>query len=556
MNMRTAHRPYTLLLILFAAMNTLSSQTNGIRFTEVSREAGIDFAYTFGDLNYENILESSGSGVTVFDYDNDGDMDLYLLNGTYLEGISDPGGKRFSGAMNRLYRNNGDGTFSDVSAESGLDDRNWGMAASPVDLDNDGYQDLFLLNYGPNVFMRNNGDGTFSDITQELGLSGPKELNGFTKWSIGAPFWDQNGDGRLDVMVGNFLAFDPAYVSAEAPDMMPHPSEYLGQASLLYEQQADGTFKEVTGEYGLLYPDSKCMGLSVFDYDRDGDLDIFQANDHQENFLFRNDNGNYAEVGVASGIATNSNGQETGSMHATLGDVDGDGLIDILVTDLKYGALYRNMGNGLYQDISESSGMAGPMKGKGCWGASFVDYDNDGDLDLVTANGTAEELILQPPLLLENDGAGRFTDRGKEAGAYFGTRRSGRGLAVLDYDNDGDMDVLISHVDLEAAPALLRNEGGNGNHWLGVTLEGKNGLSSGLGAYLTLEAGGRTQVMVNQWSMGYLSSNDPRLHVGLGKAGTIDRLVVSWPDGSEQEFEDLAADRYIRINKEKGLLNP
>ncbi len=546
---------------IFSALVLLNLYAQGVkaqsfvpRFTDVTQESGIDFLYNFGDESYENILESSGSGVTVFDYNNDGLMDIYLLNGTYLPGISDENGKKFEGSTNAIYHNNGDGTFKDVSSASRLDDSSWGMAAAPVDLDQDGYQDLYLLNYGDNIYMHNNGDGTFSDQTETLGLKGPAELNSFVKWSIGAAFWDQNKDGRLDVMVGNFLAFDPGYVSAEAPNMMPHPGEYRGQASMLYEQQEDGSFKEVTKAYGLFYPDSKCMGLSVFDYDADGDLDIFQANDHQKNFLFRNDSGKYQEVGVASGIATNSNGQETGSMHATLGDVDGDGLIDILVTDLKYGALYKNLGNGLYRDITESSGIAGPMRGKGCWGASFLDFDNDGDLDLVTANGTAEELILQYPLLLENDGDGRFKDVGKEAGPYFQTKRSGRGLAILDFDNDGDIDILISHVDLEAAPALLRNESGKENHWLGLTLTGPLGLSSGLGALVTVEAGGSKQVAINQWSMGYLSNNDPRVHLGLGRAEKIDRLVVSWPDGSQQSFEDLETDEYITIDKNEGIL--
>ena len=547
---------YFSVLMGFLLGAQVMAQSVSPRFTEVTRESGIDFLYNFGDESYENILESSGSGVTVFDYNNDGFMDIYMLNGTYLQGISDEQGKKFEGSTNAFYMNKGDGTFQNVSRASGLDDPSWGMAAVPVDLDLDGYQDLYLLNYGENFFLRNNGDGTFSDTTEKHGLKGPAELNGFVKWSIGAAFWDQNKDGRLDVMVGNFLAFDPGYVSAEAPEMMPHPAEYRGQASMLYEQQPDGSFKEVTQERDLFYPDSKCMGLSVFDYDTDGDLDIFQANDHQKNFLFRNDSGKYKEVGVASGIATNSNGQETGSMHATLGDVDGDGLIDILVTDLKYGALYKNMGSGLYRDITESSGIAGPMRGKGCWGASFLDYDNDGDLDLVTANGTAEELILQYPLLLQNDGTGKFKDVGKQEGSYFGTKRSGRGLAILDYDNDGDIDILISHVDLKATPVLLRNESGKENHWLGLTLMGPLGLSSGLGALVTVEAGGKTQVAINQWSMGYLSNNDPRLHLGLGTAEKIERLVVSWPDGDQQTFEDLETNRYLKIDKNKGLLSP
>jgi hypothetical protein len=546
--------PLHVMLMLATCLATAQAVTTG--FTDATSEAGIDFLYNFGDTSYENILESSGSGITVFDYNNDGFMDIYLLSGTYLPGISDETGRKFEGSGNSMYENKGDGTFRNVSKASGLDDRNWGMAAAPVDIDRDGYQDLYLLNYGENVFLRNNGDGTFADLTNELGLPGPKKLNGFVKWSIGASFWDHNHDGRLDVMVGNFLAFDPAYVSAEAPDMMPHPGEYPGQASMLYEQQEDGSFTEVTEKHGLLYPDSKCMGLSVFDYDLDGDLDIFQANDHQKNFLFRNDGDKYSEVGVASGIATNSNGQVTGSMHATLGDVDGDGLVDILVTDLKYGALYKNLGNGLYQDVTASSGIAGPMKGKGCWGAAFVDYDNDGDLDLVTANGTAEELILQYPLLLQNDGTGRFTDVGKQSGEYFRTKRSGRGLAILDYDNDGDVDIVISHVDLEAAPALLRNDSNNMNHWLGITLQGPEGLSSGIGARVSVFTEGKKQVAVQQWSMGYLSNNDPRMHLGLGGAKSIEKLEVVWPGGSKQTFENLEADQYITIDKTNGIISP
>ena len=306
----------------------------------------------------------------------------------------------------------------------------WSMAAGAVDLDKDGFQDLYLLNYGPNVFYHNNGNGTFKDITNSLGLAGPEKLNGFVKWSIGVSFWDYNHDGRLDAMVGNFLAFDPAYFTPSSPDMMPSPTEYKGQASLLYEQQADGKFTDVTKKKGLYFPDSKCMGLTVFDYDDDGDADIFQANDHQLNFIFRNDNGTYKEVAVASGLAANSEGKGTGSMHASLGDVDGDGLIDILVTDLDYGALYKNKGNGVYTDITVKSGIAGAMSGKNSWGASFIDYDNDGDLDIIAANGNAEELILQYPLLLENDGKGQFRNVGKDHGAYFSTKRSGRGLAI------------------------------------------------------------------------------------------------------------------------------
>lgn len=553
--MREKFRVFFYCLILMSIPVMLTAQKKKVMYTDITSKAGIDFKYTFGDYSYENILESSGSGITVFDYNNDRFMDLYLMNGTYLEGISDNEGKVFKDTTNKLYKNNGDGTFTEVSKIAGVDDRNWSMAAGAVDLDNDGFQDLYLLNYGPNVFYHNNGNGTFSDITTSLGLRGPDKLNGFTKWSIGVSFWDHNLDGRLDAMVGNFLTFDPAYVSTQTPGMMPHPSEYKGQASMLYEQQADGKFKDITQENGLFFPDSKCMGLTVYDYDDDGDLDIFQANDHQMNFLFRNDNGSYKEFGVASGVATNSQGNVTGSMHGTVGDIDGDGLIDILVADLKYGALYRNLGNGLFEDITESSGIARPMAGKGSWGASFFDYDNDGDLDIIAANGTAEELILQYPLLLENDGKGHFKDVGKDHGSYFSTKRSGRGLAIWDFDNDGDLDVIISHVDLQANATLLRNDGGNTNHWLGLTLKDELGSASAIGAKVTVTAGGKQQVLVNQWTTGYLSNSDPRLHIGLGQQKQISELEIKWPDGKKEIFKNIESDQYITIVKGKGIKN-
>lgn len=533
-----------------------SGRHKGVGFTEVTREAGIVFRYTFGDHHYENILESSGSGVTIFDYNNDGYMDVYLMNGTYLEGISQPDGKQYYNTRDQLYQNKGDGTFTEVASRAGLDDPSWSMAASAVDYDNDGDQDLYLLNYGPNVFFRNNGDGTFTDITTPLGLAGPDSLNGFPKWSIGASFWDHNHDGRLDIMVGNFLAFDPTYVSTQTPGMMPHPSEYKGQASMLYEQQPDGTFRDVTLENRLYYPDSKCMGLTVYDYDDDGDMDIFQANDHQLNFMFRTDSGIYREVGQAIGVAGNSQGKPTGSMHGTIGDVDGDGRVDILVVDLEYGSLYRNLGNGLFEDITESSGISGPLAGKGSWAGALFDYDNDGDLDIFAANGTAEELILQVPLLLENDGKGHFTSVGPQRSSYFSTKRSGRGAAIWDYDNDGDLDIIVSHVDLEATATLLRNDGGNANHWLGLNLVGRNGPVSAIGAKVTVTAGDKKQVRINQWSTSYLSNHDQRLHIGLGQHRQADRIEIIWADGQKEVYRNITANRYLDVVQGKGMFLP
>ncbi len=543
---------YILLCSCFPIL--LGAQNQNVKFKDVTKKVGIDFRYTFGDRHYENILESSGSGITVFDYNNDGLMDLYMMNGTYLEGISQKDGAENKGTANELYKNNGDGSFTEVAELAGVDDKNWSMAAGAIDLDNDGFQDLYLLNYGPNVFYHNNGDGTFTEQTRKLGLVGPEKLNGFTKWSIGVSFWDYNEDGRLDAMVGNFLAFDPEYISTQTPGMMPHPSEYKGQASMLYQQQPNGTFKDVTEKENLFYPDSKCMGLTVYDYDGDGDMDIIQANDHQANFLFKNENGSFKEVGVPSGIAVNSHGQVTGSMHATIGDIDGDGLVDMLVADLKYGAVYRNMGNGLFQDVTESSGVAKSFLGKGSWGTALFDYDNDGDLDIISANGNAEELILQYPVLLENDGKGNFKDVGKSVSPYFATKRSGRGLVIWDYDNDGHLDVVISHVDLEATSTLLHNEGGNGNNWLGVTLKGKNGLASGIGAKIIVKTAGKELVRINQWTTGYLSNNEPRTHFGLGKAGMVNQLEVKWPNGELEIYKNIKPNQYLILEQGKGIL--
>jgi enediyne biosynthesis protein E4 len=540
--------------LLFYCTGIVYSQGN-VSFTEISKQAGINFKYTFGDNHYENILESSGSGITIFDYNNDGFYDVYMLNGTYLEGISSADGKKFSGSYNRLYKNNGNGTFTDVSLSSGLADKNWSMAAVAIDLNNDGFEDIFLLNYGPNVFYLNNGNGTFSDITEKIGLQGPEKLNGFTKWSIGAVFSDFNKDNLIDVMVGNFLAFDPAYKSPANPNIMPHPSEYKGQASMLYLQQPDGKFTDVTQKYNLFYPDSKCMGLTVFDYDSDGDQDIFQANDHQLNYLFRNDGDKFSEVGVASGVAANFQGLGSGSMHGTIGDADNDGLIDIFITDLEFGALYKNIGNGLFKDVSQTSGITAIFTGVDAWGTAFIDYDNDGALDIISANGIAEELVLQYPLLLENDGKGNFKNVGKKHGAYFSEKRSGRGLAIFDFDNDGDMDIIISHVDLKATPVLLRNDGGNKNNWIGFSLKGKSGPVTAIGAKVIVKYDDKRRVFINQPATGYLSNSDPRIHIGLGKCKKIDEIEIIWTDGSKEIIKYIEPNQYYTLLQGKGIVH-
>jgi hypothetical protein len=522
---------------------------SGVVFNDVTGKAGITFRYTFGDFSYDNILESSGSGVAFLDYNDDGDYDLLFLNGRYLEGVSDPKGRVFRDASNALYRNNGDGTFTDVTDDAGLGgDPLWSMAAGCADYDGDGFVDVLVANYGPNRFYRNNGDGTFTDRTNELGLAGPETLNGWPKWSVAVAPFDADADGDLDVLVGNFLAFDPYYLSPGSPHRMPAPAEYQGQPSSYYRRRADGRYEEVAAEAGLHFPQNKVMGLTVFDADEDGGLDIFQANDHHANYLLRNrGDGTFEEVGEKAGVAVNHDGAETGSMHGSLGDVDGDGRIDILVTDLRYGSLYRNLGGGRFTDIILGSGAVVGLRGMEAWGAGLHDFDNDGDVDLFSANGAAETLVEKLPTLMLNDGAGRFVRVGSEAGPYFADTRSGRGAAFGDYDNDGDIDIVVNHVDLKARATLLRNDTANDHHWFGVRLEPTRGAPEPIGAVVRLTAGGRTQVRVYQPTQSYLSQNDPRLHFGLGRGTRVETLEIQWPGRAVQKLTDLPVDQYHAV---------
>ncbi len=516
----------------------------GLRFEDVADQVGVRFDYTIGDYAYDNILESSGSGVAWVDVDGDRDVDLYLLNGTYIEDVSDPKGRVFAGSRDALFCNMGDGTFLDCTESSGLGDEFWSMGVAAADFDDDGDLDVFLANYGPNRLFLNDGAGHFVDVAPRLGLTGPAKLNGFVKWSVGGAWFDADRDGDLDLMVCNFLAFDPYHLHPGKEWEMPDPKEYRGQASLLYLQQDDGTFVDVTREAGIYRPDSKCMGITVMDFDHDGWLDIFQGNDHQPNFLFRaRGDGTYEDIGMASGIAVNDAGIGTGSMHGTPGDVDGDGLLDLLVVDLRHGSLYRQVRPMVYEDVTWSSGVGKLLDGLDQWGAGLHDLDLDGDLDLFTTNGIAYILVEQPPTLAVNDGEGHFRDARFWAGAYFRGTRSGRCAAFGDYDDDGDLDIAVNHVDYRATAALLRNDSERKGSWVGFWLEGRRPKEA-RGARVEVRAGGKRLVRLAQPNTTYLSQNDPRVHFGLGAVEEIDSVTVTWPSGEVQTWRDVPVERY------------
>jgi len=516
----------------------------GLHFADVTSAAGIAFVHSIGDGDLSNLVESNGGGAAFLDYDQDGYLDLYVVSGTWLEGLSDgaPPADR-ERATNRLYHNRGDGTFDDVTARARVAGTGYGMGVAVGDFDNDGYPDLYVSNHGPNVLFRNNRDGTFSDVTRTAGVAGDRD-----GCSVGAAWFDYDNDGRLDLYVGNYIRFDPKYRRFYNPDGFPGPLAYAGQADVLYRNRGDGTFEDVTERAGVLRPDGRAMGIGVADYDGDGFVDVFVANDATQNYLFHNVRGStFTEVGIPAGVAFNHRGEAASSMTVSFADYDGDGRLDLFVPDMSYGALYRNEGAGVFSDATYESGIAATSGRYVGWAAAFIDYDNDGDEDLFQVNGDAHHLFGQQNLLFENQGGGTFTDVSTARGSAFTRKHVGRGAAFGDYDNDGDVDVFI--VNLNDRAVLLRNEGGNRNGWLTIRLVGRRSSRDAVGARVTLVAGNLTRTAQRTSGSSYLSQNDHRIHVGLGDRATVDRIEIVWPSGVKQVLRDVAARQIITIEE-------
>ena len=511
-------------------------------FQEIIKYSGIDFTHTIGDEHLSNLVESVGGGAVFLDYDQDGFIDLYLSNGNYVEGLSmNEDHPAVKTSENALFRNLGNGTFEDVTKKAKVDDRGYGMGMTVGDFDNDGYPDIYISNHGANVLYHNNGNGTFSNVTKKAGVGG-------AECSVGAVWFDYDNDSFLDLYVGNYIDFDPQYNYYYAPDGFPGPMAYDGQPDILYHNNGDGTFADVTNEMGVFNRDGRAMGVGAADYDNDGFVDIFVSNDHMNNYLYHNQGGKgFVDKGIMSGVAFNQIGEATISMSVDFADYNNDGLLDLFVSDDVYCSLYRNEGNGVFSEMSYNAGIAvacGQFVG---WASTFIDYDNDGDLDLFKINGELKHLYGQEDQLFENDGNEKFIDVSTERGSYFQQELVGRGASFGDIDNDGDIDVYI--VNLNNGGALLRNNKGNENSWIALQLIGDESNMDGIGARVTIVSGGVKQYTQKRSASGYLSQNDPRLYFGLGNSKMVESIEVIWPSGKVQNLENIKSGQFITIKE-------
>ncbi len=531
-----------------------------VQFVDVAEEVGVVAQNVSGDSEQTYLVDSMMGGSAFFDYDQDGDLDLYILNGSRVVGFPDQEHPR-----NTFYRNER-GKFVDATDEANLGDAGWGMGCAVADYDNDGDLDIYITNYGRNALYANQGDGTFVDVTEYAQV-------GDERFGTGCAFLDYDSDGYLDLYVANYVDFKHFLQTTPNRSYMwkglrVHfgPRGMKGGGDILYRNQGDGTFADVTVEAQVVDQD-KLYGMGVVggDYDRDGDVDIYVANDTGANFLYQNQgDGTFADIGWMIGAAYGESGEAQGCMGIAYGDYDNDLYQDILVTNFweQTNTLYHNDRGTFFSDLSFDAGVGKESFQFLAWGTEFFDYDNDGDKDLFVANGHLFPQLdranlgtsyAQTNQLFENLGDGTFVEVSQLSGEGLEIKKVSRGASFGDYDDDGDLDIFV--LNINDRPTLLRNDGGNENNWLMVKTIGTGSNRDGIGARIEVRCGGLTQSAEIRSGASYLSHNDLRAHFGLGQREAIDLLVVRWPSGLEERFENLSANRLVVLQEGEGIVH-
>jgi hypothetical protein len=530
-----------------------------VRYTDMRKAAGITFVQDSTQSDERYYLETMGTGVGWIDYDQDGLMDLYFVQSAATDSYKPP-----RPLHSALYHNNGDGTFTDVTAKAGVGgEGHYGQGVAIGDFDNDGWPDLYVTGYGRAILYHNNHNGTFTDVTAKAAVA---DEGG---WSTSAGWFDYDKDGWLDLVVTNYIDWSPKnnlWCGERAPGYRSYcnPGNYKGQRTKLYRNNHDGTFADVSDKSGVGLPESKGMGLVLADFDNDGWPDIAIANDTWPNFLFLNNHdGTFKDVSLISGLAASEDGKYEAGMGIDAADVNGDGFPDVYIThlDLELNRLYLNNGDSTFTDDTYASGIGANARLLSGVAAKFLDYDNDGWVDIVQLNGAMLDNVTlyhsdisykEPLLMFRNLGMGRFEMTSSQLGADFLRPVAGRGLATADFDNDGDIDIAVNN--RGDSPELLRNDGGNGNHWLEVLLIGTKSNRDGTGAKAKLTVEGFAQVKQAEGGTSYMSASDPRIHFGLGKRAKAESLVITWPSGQVDKLANLPIDTVIAVKEGTGIV--
>lgn len=535
------------------------SAPGAVTYVDVAHPAGITFRHDNAATPEKYLIETMGSGCGWIDYNQDGLLDLYLVNGAATRLY-----KPQHALRSALYRNNGDGTFTDVTTPAGVGAEGlFGMGVAAGDYDNDGYPDLYVLGYGRCILYRNNGDGTFTDVTSHAGVEN------LGKWGSSAAWFDYDNDGRLDLIIANYVDWSPdnnLWCGEHKPGYRGycHPDVYHGQTPTLYHNNGDGTFTDVSKASGIGLKPGNGLGVVTFDYDNDGWQDIFMANDSMANFLFHNNrDGTFREVSYMAGVAASSDGRTEAGMGADASDTTGSGYLDLIVThlDFEHARFYRNLRDGSFEDATFQAKLGFATFHLSGFGVRLMDYDNDGARDIFMANGHildnielihADVRYAEPKLMYRNTGGGKFENVSDKLGADFQLPRVSRGAAIADFDNDGDLDILVNNNG--QPPQLLRNDGCNGNHWLEILLVGTKSNRDGVGARVKVMAGNLTLFDQRKGGMSYQSAQDPRLHFGLGKQKLIDSVEIRWPSGMLTKLASLQSDQIITVKEGTGII--